>query len=296
MRVAFWHSPQRCIKPAKKMTDPHGGNDRKNAKLTEQTIRDFGDQWKRFTDNSGYYGSRQLFEDIVGPLLKREDIRGKIVADIGSGTGRIVQMLLDSGAANVTALEPSKAYDVLVQRFQQIEERVICRNVKGEAIADLGPFDLIFSIGVLHHIPDPDPVVLAALGSLKPGGAFVAWVYGKEGNLPYLWIAKPLRLLTKKLPDPIVDALVRLLDLPLSAYIKMCGFIALPMRGYMCDVLGRMSKDKRRLIIFDQLNPAYAKYYSQDEARILFERAGFKEIVLHHRHAYSWTILGRKQP
>ena len=61
--------------------------------LRDQSIRDFGDQWTRFTRNEGYYASRELLRDIVEPLLPVAAVEGARTADIGSGTGRIVRML-----------------------------------------------------------------------------------------------------------------------------------------------------------------------------------------------------------
>jgi SAM-dependent methyltransferase len=259
-----------------------------------QTIRDFGEQWTRFTDNSGYYGSSELFEDIVSPLLDASDLRGAAVADIGSGTGRIVEMLLAAGAAHVAAIEPSQAIDVLRRRFQNRTDRVTCHHVTGEGVERLGPFDLVVSVGVLHHIPEPDPVVRAAYRALRPGGRLFAWVYAREGNRLYLAFAVPLRVLTKRLPDRLLDGLVRLLDLPLRAYVGLCRHVPLPMRDYMRNVIGRMAPDKRRLIIFDQLNPEYAKYYKRAEAEALLARAGFSDIRLYRRHGYSWSVVGSK--
>lgn len=263
---------------------------------TERTIADFGAQWTRFTDNSGYYGSSELFGDIVEPLLGEADVRGARVADIGSGSGRIVEMLLAAGAAHVTAIEPSRAIDVLRRRFQDRTGTVTCHQLTGEGVADLGPFDLVVSIGVLHHIPAPDPVVRAGYRALRPGGRFFAWLYAREGNRLYLALALPLRFVTRRLPDRILDVLVRLLDWPLVAYIALCRRWPLPMRDYMRNVIGRMAPDKRRLIIFDQLNPGYAKYYTRAEARALFERAGFSGVELHRRHGYSWSVVGTKPP
>ena len=78
--------------------------------LKTQTIQDFGEQWTAFRDNPAYYGSSDLLADLFGPLLSLEDVKGANVADIGSGTGRIVNMLLDAGAAHVHAVEPSAAF------------------------------------------------------------------------------------------------------------------------------------------------------------------------------------------
>ena len=105
---------------------------------TSSTIADFGDQWTRFQDNSGYYGSRGLFEDIVGPVIGADEIAGRRVADIGSGSGRIVEMLLSEGAAQVAAIEPSRACEVLVRRFADRQDRVTVHQVRGDGIAALG--------------------------------------------------------------------------------------------------------------------------------------------------------------
>lgn len=261
---------------------------------TERTIADFGDQWVRFTDNSGYYGSRELFDDIVSPLLSEADVADKRVADIGSGTGRIVAMLLAAGAAQVVAIEPSRAFEVLARRFQDQPERVRCYQLPGEGIADLGPFDFVVSFGVLHHIPRPEPVVRASYAALRPGGRLFVWLYGREGNGLYLALTRPLRALTKRLPDRVLDGLVRVLDVPLAGYIRLCRALPLPMAAYMREHLGRLAPDKRRLTIFDQLNPAYAKYYREEEARALLAEAGFRDVTLHHRHGYSWSVIGTK--
>jgi 2-polyprenyl-3-methyl-5-hydroxy-6-metoxy-1,4-benzoquinol methylase len=261
---------------------------------SKQTIQDFGAQWTRFTDNSGYYGSSELFDDIVAPLMDASDVRGAKVADIGSGTGRIVDMLLRAGAARVAAIEPSEAIEVLRDRFADSEGRVTCHHVTGEHVDELGPFDLVVSIGVLHHIPEPAPVASAAHRALRPGGRFFAWLYAREGNGVYLALVLPLRAITKRLPDRILDGVVRLLDLPLVGYIALCRFLPLPMQDYMRNVVGRMAPDKRRLIIFDQLNPEYAQYYTRAEAEALFAAAGFSNIRLYQRHGYSWSVVGTK--
>jgi hypothetical protein len=50
----------------------------------------------------------------------------------------------------------------------------------------------------------------------------------------------------------------------------------------------------RRLVLYDQLNPAYAKYYTEAEVRRLLADAGFEDVRLYHRHGYSWAAIGRK--
>jgi 16S rRNA A1518/A1519 N6-dimethyltransferase RsmA/KsgA/DIM1 with predicted DNA glycosylase/AP lyase activity len=91
---------------------------------TRKTIEDFGDQWNRYTDNSGFYGSSELLTDIVAPLLSVSDFDGKVVLEVGSGSGRIVRMLMNAARPEkVIAIEPSQAYDVLLENLFQRDGR-----------------------------------------------------------------------------------------------------------------------------------------------------------------------------
>lgn len=264
------------------------------ADLKTQTIKDFGEQWTAFRENPAYYGSVDLLSDLFGPLLTLEDVKGRRVADIGSGTGRIVNMLLDAGAEHVHAVEPSAAMAVLKDNTAARRDRISYVEEAGDKLAPGLELDLVVSIGVLHHIPDPQPVVEAAYRALKPGGCCVAWIYGREGNETYLRIVEPLRKITVRLPHAVLVGLSHLIALGLNAYIGLCRVLPLPMRSYMREVLAKFPRDVRRLTIYDQLNPAYAKYYTGDEARALLADGGFVDVALYHRHGYSWTVSGRR--
>jgi len=260
----------------------------------DRTIRDFGEQWHKYSGNEGYYGSLELFSDILSPFLKPEEIRDCRVAEVGSGTGRIVNMLLSAGARHVIAVEPSDAFEILTENVLD-PKKVTCLKMNGEQLPAYGNLDYIFSIGVLHHIPDPTPVVDAAFNALRRGGRFLVWLYGKEGNGLYLAFIRPLRGLTKRLPHFMLASLVEIMYWALVFYIKVCHWLPLPLREYMLSILEKMPPEKRRLIIYDQLNPSYAKYYTKFEAEKLLKDGKFVEIRTHHRHGYSWTVIGTKQ-
>jgi len=259
----------------------------------DKTIKDFGEQWRQYSDNEGYYGSVELFSDILFPFLAVEEIKNCRVAEIGSGTGRIVNMLLEAGAKHVVAVEPSMSYDVLCDNLRK-SEKMTCLKITGDQLPADGDLDYVFSIGVLHHIPNPAPVVEAVFKALRPGGRFLVWLYGKEGNVLYLALIRPLRVLTKRLPHLVLAFLVDIMYWPLLGYLNVCKIFPLPLKGYMVSVLQKMSPEKRRLIIYDQLNPSYAKYYTRLEAEKLLSDGKFENIQIHHRHGYSWTVIGTK--
>jgi SAM-dependent methyltransferase len=256
---------------------------------------DLGDQWQRYTDNEGYYGDIDILEGTFGPLLKLEEIEGKRVAEIGSGTGRIVRMLLQAGASEVTAIEPSAAFEVLKRNLAGDADRVILLNKAGHEIPTDREFDFIVSIGVIHHIPEPNPVIGASLRALRPGGRMIVWLYGKEGSGLIVQGIRALRAVTTRLPHFLVASIAHLLALALDLYILACRHISrLPLSDYVTNVVGRFSRSKRYLVVYDQLKPAYAKYYSEAEARALLASNGFSDVQLYFRHGYSWTVVGTR--
>jgi SAM-dependent methyltransferase len=261
---------------------------------TDDTIIDFGEQWKHYTDNKGFYGSLELLKDILHPLLSIDEIKNSGVIEIGSGTGRIVQMLLDAGVMRVVAVEPSEAFDVLKRNTFMVSDKLELLHIKGEDLSYQDTFDFAFSIGVIHHIVDPVPVIKAVYNSLRPGGRFFVWVYGQEGNEFYLSLILPLRLLTPHLPHCILVGLVWFLDFFLVAYMKLCNFFPLPLKDYLLKVLKNFSPEKRRLVIYDQLNPSHAKYYRLEELEQLLSRGGFEDIKIYNRHGYSYSAVGSK--
>ncbi len=262
--------------------------------LRGRTIADFGDQWTTYTDNGGYYGSVALLEDVFGPLLRVDALRGAVVGDIGAGTGRYTNILIGCGATKVVAVEPSRAFDVLVANTAPARDRIEYLNVGGETFVASEPLDFALSLGVVHHIPDPAPVVAAMFRALKPGGTIGLWLYGREGNGPYVMALSVLAVLTRPLPHRLLAAVTWLLYGPTLVYALACRMLPFPLAGYMREVFLKISPAKRRLVIYDQLNPSYAKYYREHEVRALVETAGFHDIRLFHRHGYSWTAVATK--
>jgi SAM-dependent methyltransferase len=264
------------------------------SELQARTIADFGEQWTEYPDNEGFFGSVELFDDIFHPLLSACDVAGKRVAEIGAGNGRFVNILVAAGAAHVVALEPSQAFEVLQRNTENVHDRITYLRETGDRLPPSGDLDYVFIIGVLHHIPDPDPVVAASLRALKPSGKLAVWLYGREGNSMYLLLVRLLWLFTRPLPHRALELFVGVLYPLFWLYMTLCRWLPLPLAAYMRRVMRPLTPAKRRLVIYDQLNPAYAKYYTRAEAHDVLARHGFTDIQLHHRHGYSWTVVGTR--
>ena len=256
------------------------------------TIGDFSEQWTAYNDNSGWFGSPELLADVLKPLATLDDLRGRVVAEIGCGNGRFLKTMA-SYAAKVYGVEPGDGAENARRFTSDLPNVEIVRKSIYE-LSGLPPLDHVLSIGVVHHLPDPRRALQIMRDLLKPGGRCTIWVYGHEGNELYLATFGAARKLTTKLPHQALHAVATALVPPLRAYIAACRVAPLPMHDYMRRVLRPLSFASLRMNIYDQLNPTIAEYWTGDEVRELMTSAGFVDVRLHHRHGYSWTATGTR--
>ena len=257
----------------------------------KETYENFGDQFIKDSKIDGYLGSIEMLKDIVSPF-DLNIINNKKIMEVGIGSGRILNNLLAFSPSIVTGIEPSKAINIAKKKINS--DKVEFLNIKGEELNFIEEYDYIFSIGVIHHIPNHMLVLKKIYKSLKKNGKFVVWVYGKKGNELYLIIFNNLRNITTLLPDFVLRILSHILNLFCYIYGFLCNYFKLPLRKYFIEVFNKCEFEKRSYIIFDQLNPSYAKYFTKTELKIILEKCGFKKIDIYNRHDYSWTAICEK--
>ena len=262
----------------------------------EPTIKDFGNQWEIHSDlDTDYWTSNEMFIDYLAGLLDPEELRDKVVLEVGSGSGRILRMLSRYNPKLLIGVEPSSGFKVLKQNTKDLSNLEIV-NLRGDEYVNTD-VDLVFSLGVIHHIPDAQKVVQHIYNSLKFNGKFIIWVYGLEGNRLYVYPYRLISFLTKRMTDDKLDILSSKLQKIVVNYGKISKklfFSKLPMSDYIINVFTPCGPKERQYIVFDQLNPDYAKYYKKKQVMKLLEEAGFKNVTLKHRHAYSWTAVATK--
>ena len=116
----------------------------------------------------------------------------KVIMEVGSGSGRILKNLLKFNPKQIIAVEPSKAINV-AKKNNEGSKKIIFKNVKGENINEIEKYDFVFSLGVIHHIPNYKKACKNIYNSLKTNGKFICWGYGYEGNELYILIFNNLR-------------------------------------------------------------------------------------------------------
>jgi SAM-dependent methyltransferase len=151
-------------------------------------------------------------------------------------------------------------------------------------------FDIAFSIGVVHHLSDPDAAVAGLARATKPGGLVLVWLYGRENNGWIVRLFNPMRhTLFSRMPLGLVHAL----SWPLTVLLRCSLRLGFPHGAYYRLIRG-FSFEHLRAIVFDHMIPRIALYYSRSEAEALLARAGLAEIRSTWVNENSWSVIGRK--
>ncbi|MBR8827905.1 MAG: methyltransferase domain-containing protein [Gomphosphaeria aponina SAG 52.96 = DSM 107014] len=137
----------------------------------------------------------------TGQKPPREDIR---ILDAGCGTGVSTEYLIYlNPQAEIVAIDVSeKALSMAEERCRRSgvkenhKKKVEFHQLKLEEAAKLpGEFDLINSVGVLHHLPNPEEGIKSLANKLRPGGLMHIFVYAELGRFEISLMQQAIALL-----------------------------------------------------------------------------------------------------
>jgi SAM-dependent methyltransferase len=137
----------------------------------------FGFQWHRYQktqlDHDEVRESEHNFR--MKTALRPEELAGKLVLDVGCGMGRFAEVATRWGA-RVVGIDLSAAAEVAAKNLADRDFIAYQADVFALPFAPES-FDVIYSVGVLHHTPDCEAAVKTLGKYLKPGGILAVWLY-----------------------------------------------------------------------------------------------------------------------
>ena len=254
--------------------------------MTQQKQKQWLDQWQIFQDDELF-----LFKEWIHPNLI-EDFTDKRVLECGCGGGQhtsfVARVASSVLAVDLNSLEVARARNANARNVDYLEADISEMSLKET-------FDIVFSIGVVHHTDDPEKTVENIIAHLKPGGRLILWVYSKEGN----WITENVaerarRVFLKKLSVPsklrLSQILTALMYVPIYT-IYMLPLRSLPYYEYFTN-FRKLSFRRNTLNVFDKLNAPQVVFIERQRVLRWFQFAQFTNLHLAPYKGVSWQASG----
>ena len=258
----------------------------------ERYAASFGWEWGRWprvqfeSENAGGAmagHTTRMWERITG--AGPEDVVGKTVVDFGCGPGRFLDVARRKGAT-VVGIDLSGAVDAARTNFGDDPDVLI---VQGDLLRPPfreGAFDGGFSVGVLHHTPQPEEGLRALARSVRPGGWVSCCVYPRGGFYDYPSVARFRRMHRKLygmfeyLPALVYSYLAAYLIAPVFQAMKNVGLRPLVDLIERNWVVALWLKDAqwRVLDTFDAITPEIATTHTEEEVAEWMAAAGCESV------------------
>jgi SAM-dependent methyltransferase len=255
----------------------------------------FGFQWHRYAktqlDDSEHRQSERDFTMRTG--LHPEDLKGKLVLDVGCGMGRFADIATRWGA-RVVGIDLSTAAEVAARNLADRDFVALQADVFTLPFAQ-GSFDLIYSIGVLHHTPDCERAVKALPQYLKPGGRLAVWLYSAYN--PWYRFSDLYRKVTTRMSHGRLHGVLRVAVPTINVVdsgLRAVPIVGRPLSGivrHLFPVNRSVQRDWRVLDTFDWYSPAYQSKHTYEQVFRWFESCGLEDL---HVGEVPISVRGRK--
>jgi 2-polyprenyl-3-methyl-5-hydroxy-6-metoxy-1,4-benzoquinol methylase len=229
----------------------------------------FGFQWHRYQktqlDHDDVRESEHNFR--MKTALRPEELKGKLILDVGCGMGRFAEVATRWGA-RVVGIDLSAAAEVAAKNLSDREFIAFQADVFALPFAPES-FDIIYSVGVLHHTPDCEAAVKTLDKYLKPGGILAVWLYSgynKWYRFSDFWRRYTSRMKPQTLHS-ILKVAVPVLYNTQQAFRKV-PLVGRPAAGLLHHVfpVNRQKRPEARMLdTFDWYSPKYQSKHTYEE-------------------------------
>jgi len=258
----------------------------------------FGFEWRKWprvqfeSENVGRPmegHTTRMFKSIT--RLSEGDVRGKTIVEFGCGPGRFLDVTRSWGGA-VVGIDLSLAVESARENFKYDADVLIVQGDILHPPFKKNSFDFGYTIGVLHHTPDPASGIRALTSVVKPEGIISCCVYSKLGfyNYPSVHMFRKIigavgrvfgnSFSTKSsLAYSYFVAYVLYYCFQLVKKIPLIGWrVVTLIETYLLVNLSLPDIRWRILDVFDAITPHYASTHTPEEMREWFAAAGCTQL------------------
>jgi len=253
-----------------------------------RTRDSFGDEWTRLYPGHGHstpewQAERDIFLEYTRSLPS--EYRGRLVLDAGCGNGRYAKLANDWGA-RVVCVDISAAVEIAQANVGSRPDVAVVQGDLFKLPFRQDLFDIVYSIGVLHHTPDAKGAFRAIQPLVKPGGFFSIFMHG-QGNRALYAVNRGLRAWTAKASYRTTWNFC----LVLTAIAKV--LLAIPFLGPVLYLAGRQviffSPDQHNN--YDHYSAGFTSFHRKEEIRGWY--AGWDDVAVRYQGVASESIYAR---
>lgn len=246
-------------------------------------------QWEKVYDDNLW-----LFTEWILPNTL-ENFRSKDVLDCGCGGGQHINFVAPYAASvtgiDLNALQSAKRNTAHLKNVTLIESDIARMNLGKQ-------FDIVYSIGVLHHTDSPDASFQNIAKHCKSGGQVMVWVYSNEGNFLNRFVLEPIKsCIVRFLPRPVVWSLAHLLTLLVSLPVYTMYLLPLTFLPYYQYFQNwrKLSYKRNVLNVFDKLNAPQTWFITKKQITSWFSPSEYENIHIWPYKGVSWRGSGIKK-
>lgn len=236
---------------------------------------------------SGTNESEETFKLKTGFSLN--DLKNKLILDAGCGSGRYIEVVNKYGG-EVVGVDLSYSVDAAFENIGFKDKvHIVQADIFNLPFSE-ETFDIIYSIGVLHHTPNTKEAFKQLIKLLKKNGEIAIWVYSDETFYEKIHnrISDFYRIFTTKMPKNLLYYLSHV-AIPLY-YLKK-----IPLLKYILMIIIPTSMHPnptwRVLDTFDWYSPKYQWKHTFEEVETWFKEANLYDIT---RLKARIAVRGRK--
>jgi ubiquinone/menaquinone biosynthesis C-methylase UbiE len=262
----------------------------KAADLQVSTVEGFGREWTAYDQTTlSAAEQRELFDRYFSSFPLKRHWEG---FDLGCGSGRWAELVAPQ-VKRLHCIDPS-AEALAVTRAKRIPNAVHHLACAETITLPNASQDFGYCLGVLHHVPNTQAAMTAAVRKLKPGAPFLLYLYYALDDRPAwfraLWrVSDLLRRVICRLPFgvkvAVTVAIAALVYWPLARLSAFTG-TDLPLSAY-----ARSSFYSMRTDALDRFGTRLEKRFTRAQVIAMMERAGLTNIRVADT-VPKWVAIG----
>lgn len=269
-----------------------------------RTVEGFGEEWSAYTQRELGEDEQKWMFDLYFGLMPFDDLPKHAEGfDLGCGSGRWAEIVRQRVGFLHCIDASEKALKVARTRLGAHDDVAFhLASVDDIPLSD-GSQDFGYSLGVLHHVPEPAAGLAACVAKLKPGAPFLVYLYYSFDNRPpwfrRVWAASNLlRRGICRLPfrgrKAVTDVLAATVYWPLARTARLAERAGLPVQSMPLSAYRDNSFYTMRTDSLDRFGTRLEHRFSRAEIEAMMIDAGLEDIRFQDSVPY-WVAVGRRR-